>query len=73
MEDELERLSADAALFVDRGLKQLQRLLLALAQEGGSPGQRQDHIDFIRIRGMRAKNPEQPCARQDGQTAFYRL
>ena len=31
MEDELQRLSADAALFVDRGLKQLQRLLLALS------------------------------------------
>ena len=51
LERELEHPSLDPARFVDQLLDQLQRLLLALADEGARPGERHDGGNLVGVGG----------------------
>jgi hypothetical protein len=74
VEDELERLAVDAAFLVGELLEQLQRLLLALAEEGGAARQRQDDVDLVRIGRARAEQSERQhaCRQRDGAIEHFR-
>jgi hypothetical protein len=49
VDDERERPAADAAGLIDVRLKRFERLLIGLSDERGAAGERQNHVDFIRI------------------------